>query len=157
MPIFIGIDPGLADMGFGVVSVSGGKEKCLAYGSIKTPAGQPTSERLLALFVKLGAVLDEYRPIRVGIEKLFFQKNVKTAMVVAEARGVIRLAVAQRNLSLIEMSPADVKLAVCGYGLADKRQVQTMVKTLLGLKEIPKPDDAADALAVALATAHWRL
>ena len=157
MPIFIGIDPGLADMGFGVVSVSGGQEKCLAYGSIKTPAGQPTSERLLALFVKLGAVLDEYRPIRVGIEKLFFQKNVKTAMVVAEARGVIRLAVAQRNLSLIEMSPADVKLAVCGYGLADKRQVQTMVKTLLGLKEIPKPDDAADALAVALATAHWRL
>ena len=157
MPIFIGIDPGLADMGFGVVSVSGGQEKCLAYGSIKTPAGQPTSERLLALFVKLGAVLDEYRPVRVGIEKLFFQKNVKTAMVVAEARGVIRLAVAQRNLSLIEMSPADVKLAVCGYGLADKRQVQTMVKTLLGLKEIPKPDDAADALAVALATAHWRL
>src|SRR3989344_5900550 len=92
MPIFIGIDPGLADMGFGVVSVSGGQEKCLAYGSIKTPAGQPTSERLLALFVKFGAALDEYRPVRVGIEKLFFQKNVKTAMVVAEARGGIRLA-----------------------------------------------------------------
>lgn len=154
MPIFLGIDPGIADMGFGVISVEKGKEKCLACGSVKTPAGAPVGRRLATLHAELSRLIVEFKPTRVGIEKLYFQNNAKTAMVVAEARGVIRLAVAQHGLPLIEFNPADVKIAVTGYGLADKKQVQEMVKILLGLKSVPKPDDAADALAVAIAAAH---
>jgi len=156
MPVYLGIDPGLADMGYGFISVEHGKEKFLACGSVKTPAGAPVGERLVTLHTRLKELIEEWKPSRVGIEKLYFQNNAKTAMVVAEARGVIRLCIAEYRLPLVEFNPADVKIAVCGYGLAKKPQVQTMVKTLLSLKAVPKPDDAADALAVAIAVAHTR-
>ncbi len=152
--IYLGIDPGIADMGFGVVVVEAGKERCLEYGSLKTAAGTPVGERLRTIHDGLSAIIRKYRPTTVGLEKLYFQKNVKTAMNVAEARGVILLCLAQHGLKVMEFNPSDIKIAVCGYGLADKSQVQRMVVTLLGLKEIPKPDDAADALAVALTAAH---
>ena len=154
--IILGIDPGYADAGFGVLDVSGPKEKILTFGSIQTPAGQPMGERLHKLHKELDQLITTYQPVCLAIEKLFFSKNVKTALSVAEARGVIRLCAEQRSLPCREFSPAEVKLAVCGHGSADKAQVQKMVKLLLGLKTIPKPDDAADALALALAAAYTR-
>jgi len=150
----IGIDPGLADAGFGVIEQFGGRPRCLAYGSLKTPAGMPGGERLRRLYDSCGALLDKYHPAEVGIEKLFFSKNVKTAIAVAEARGVIRLCIEQRGIPCREFSPGEVKDAVSGYGAAGKKQVQAMVKALLHLKEIPKPDDAADALALAITLAN---
>ncbi|MFA6603859.1 MAG: crossover junction endodeoxyribonuclease RuvC [Patescibacteria group bacterium] len=150
----IGIDPGIADAGFGVIEQSAGRPRCLAYGSLKTPAGMPGGERLRRLHENCGALLDKYRPAEVGIEKLFFSKNVKTAIAVAEARGVIRLCIEERGIPCREFSPGEVKDAVSGYGAAGKKQVQAMVKALLGLKEIPKPDDAADALALAITLAN---
>lgn len=141
-------------MGFGVIDSRGGRDLCVAFGSIKTPAGAPMDARLAQLHGELDGLIKRYRPTAVGIEKLYFSKNAKTAFMVAEARGVIRVCVAQNGLRCHELNPADVKIAVCGYGGADKGQVQRMVKTLLGLDVIPKPDDAADALAVAIATVH---
>src|SRR3989338_1085539 len=152
--IYLGIDPGIADMEYGFVDSRGGRDRCIAYGSIKTPAGASMDARLEQLHRELDALIKRYRPVAVGIEKLYFSKNVKTAFMVAEARGVIRVCVAQNGLRCHELNPSDVKIAVCGYGGADKGQVQRMVKTLLGLEAIPKPDDAADALAVAIATVH---
>jgi crossover junction endodeoxyribonuclease RuvC len=154
MPIYLGIDPGIADMGFGVISVDGREERCIAYGSLRTPAGMPLEQRLQKLYDGLEDLIKKYRPVAAGLENIYFQKNVKTAITVAEARGVICLCLAKNAVSFVEFNPADVKVAVCGYGLADKTQVQRMVQSLLKLKEIPKPDDAADALAIAIAAAH---
>jgi len=154
MPIYLGIDPGIADMGFGVIEVNGQKERCVAYGSLRTPAGMPLEKRLQTLYDGLEELIRKYKPVAVGLENIYFQKNVKTAIVVAQARGVICLCLAKNGASFSEFNPADVKMAVCGYGLADKTQVQRMVQALLKLKEVPKPDDAADALAIAIATAH---
>ncbi len=152
--IIIGIDPGLADAGYGIIASAGGRERCLAYGSLKTPAGLPTGERLKMIYDGLGALIEKFRPSEAAIEKLYFSTNVKTAIAVAEARGVIRLCLAAHGLDYREYNPADVKLAVSGYGRAAKPQMQKMTRILLGLKEIPKPDDAADALALAITRAH---
>lgn len=154
MQIFLGIDPGIADAGYGVIAKTlGGKERCLAYGSIRTDKDQPMELRLLRLRKEFSALLEKYKPNHVAIEKLFFQKNVSTAMAVAEARGVLRLCLAEAGVPCREFSPQDTKIAVCGHGAAEKGQVQRMVCSLLALPEIPKPDDAADALALALALA----
>jgi crossover junction endodeoxyribonuclease RuvC len=155
--ILLGLDPGYADLGYGVISVERGKETMVAYGSIKTPKEMAHADRLLKVYEVLQELIAKYRPEAVAFEKLFFSKNVKTALMVAEARGVIQVAVRGAGLSLVEFSPAQVKIAVCGHGAAEKTQVQKMVKVLLGLTEIPKPDDAADALAIAIALAHHRI
>lgn len=154
--IIIGIDPGYADAGFGVIVVGGGRDGCLECGSISTPAGQPPAKRLKHLYDQLAKLITKYQPRRAALEKLFFSKNVKTALLVAEARGVIQLCFEDHGVACREFSPAEVKIAVCGYGAADKKQMQQMVKTLLGLKAVPRPDDAADALALALALAHTK-
>ncbi len=152
--IIIGIDPGLADAGYGIIAASGGRERCLAYGSLRTPAGAPAEARLKMIYDGLSRLIERHHPAEAAIEKLFFSTNVKTALAVAEARGVIRLCLAAHGLPYREFGPADVKLAVSGYGRANKPQMQKMIRLLLGLKETPKPDDAADALALAITQAH---
>ena len=151
----LGIDPGFADMGYGVLSVEGGSEKMIVCGSIRTFAGAPLSERLLSIHTALLDLIRTHQPQAAAVERLFFSKNAKTAIAVAEARGVILLTLEQCGVRVVEFNPADVKLAVCGHGAAEKIQVQKMVARLLGLAEVPKPDDAADALALALTLAHW--
>ncbi len=146
----IGIDPGLALMGFGVVESDGYRFKMLDYGVIETPAHTEDADRLLALWRGLNELFEKYKPDAVGVEELFFNKNVKTAIAVGQARGVALLAVRNCGIPLYEYTPLQVKQAVVGYGRAEKIQIQMMVKTLLNLKEVPKPDDAADALAVAI-------
>lgn len=152
--VYLGIDPGLADAGYGVVAVVEGKEKCIAYGSIQTSAGDDAALRLREVSEELGALLEKFRPDCVAVEKLYFAKNAKTALAVAEARGVIRMTIALHDIPCREFNPADVKIAVCGHGTAPKKQVQRMVMSLLDLKELPKPDDAADALGLAIALAN---
>ncbi len=144
-------------MGYGIISSEGGKDHCLDYGSIRTSAGGSIATRLAFVYDKLSELINRYHPEVAAIEKLFFSKNVKTALLVAEARGVIRVCLEKHGVRCAEFSPADVKIAVCGHGSAAKNEVQKMVKMLLGLKEIPEPDDAADALALALALAHTRV
>lgn len=148
--IIVGFDPGLADTGWGVIEDQGGKLICLAYGSIKTPAKTETSERLETIYKKTEEILKKYNPELVAIEKLFFSRNVTSALLVGQARGVVLLAIEQAHLPLIEFTPNQVKQAVSCYGAAGKAQVQKMVKMILKLKEIPKPDDAADGLAIAI-------
>ncbi len=148
--IIIGFDPGLADTGYGVIEEQGNKLVCLDYGSIKTPAKTETSERLETIYNKICEILEKYRPSAVGIEKLFFSRNVTSAMLVGQARGVVLLAIEQAGIPMIEFTPNQVKQAVSCYGAAGKEQVQKMVKLILNLKEIPKPDDAADGLAIAI-------
>jgi len=148
--IIVGFDPGLADTGWGVIEDQGGKLICLAYGSIKTPAKTETSERLETIYKKTEEILKKYNPELVAIEKLFFSRNVTSALLVGQARGVVLLAIEQAHLPLIEFTPNQVKQAVSCYGAAGKAQIQKMVKMILKLKEIPKPDDAADGLAIAI-------
>lgn len=147
----LGIDPGLARIGFGLVLQRGNSLKALTYGCIETPSDLPLPERLLMLDRRLGELLDGGSPHFVAVERLFFGRNTTTAAMVWQARGVILLAGARRGLPLFEPKPSEVKLAVCGHGSADKVQVQGMVQRLLGLDEPPRSDDAADALAVAIA------
>lgn len=151
--IVLGIDPGTARLGYGFLRKDGSKLTHLTHGCLETPKGMPQPERLSYLHDALNALIDEHRPEHVGVEKLFFQKNVKTAMTVSEARGVVLLAMQGGGMEISEFTPMQIKMAVTGYGGADKRQVQEMVKRLLLLKEIPKPDDAADALAIAYCAA----
>ncbi len=150
----LGIDPGTAITGYGVVTEVEGSARALAYGVIRTPAHQPLPQRLVTIYAELNALLDRYQPRAVAVEEVFFSKNARTALSVGHARGVVLLAVAQRNIPLFHYKPTQVKQAVTGYGGADKRQVQEMVRMLLGLEEIPRPDDAADALAIALCHLH---
>ncbi len=150
--VIIGFDPGLADTGFGVIEDHGGKFVCLDYGSIKTPARSATSERLATIYTKAQELIKKYKPDIIGIEKLFFSRNVTSAMLVGQARGVVLLAIEQAGVQVIEFTPNQVKQAVSCYGAAGKSQVQKMVKMILNLKEIPKPDDAADGLAIAICT-----
>jgi crossover junction endodeoxyribonuclease RuvC len=152
--VYLGIDPGIADTGFGLVRKEGPKMICLAYGSIKTAATKPLDERLLELHGSLREIIERFKPDMVGIEELFFAKNAKTALVVGQARGVALLTIKQYGLPMMEFTPLQVKQAVSTYGRADKGQVQRMVKMLLNLKVIPKPDDAADALAIAICAAN---
>lgn len=146
----IGFDPGLADTGFGIIETDGNRVVCLEYGSIKTPAKTELPVRLLTIYKKVLQLIKKYKPDRIGVEQLFFSKNVKTAMTVGQARGVILLAIASTSIPLFEFTPNQVKQAVSAYGSASKDQIQRMVKIILNLKEIPKPDDAADALAIAI-------
>ena len=148
--VILGIDPGIADTGYGVITVSGSTVRCLTYGSIKTSSKSTLMTRLGELHQELLLILDAYQPDLVSVEELFFSKNVKTAITVGEARGVILLTLQERGCSLVEFKPSQVKQAVAAYGAATKDQVQQMVKSILGLKTIPKPDDAADALALAI-------
>ncbi len=153
--LVIGIDPGTASTGYGLVRQHPSSQlELITYGLISTAAEKPSSIRLLDLFSELSVVLDDFKPDEAAIEKLYFQRNVSTAISVGQARGVAMLVFAQAGIAVEEYSPTEVKLAVSGYGGADKRQVQTMVKALLNMEEIPKPDDAADALAVAICHCH---
>jgi crossover junction endodeoxyribonuclease RuvC len=154
--ILLGIDPGFADMGWGVIAVEGGTPTCLAYGSVKTAKGERAEKRLKQVYDELSKIITIHKPQSAAIEKLFFSKNVKTAMSVAEARGVIRLCLEDLGIPTREFSPAEVKTAVCGHAAAEKKEMQKMVRTLLRLNETPKPDDAADALAMALTQAFTR-
>ncbi len=151
----LGLDPGTAITGYGVIDLlPGGEVRAVAYGVLRTPARQPLPERLQQLYKALQALLTLHRPEQAAVEKLFFQRNVTTAMAVGQARGVTLLALAQHEIPVAEYTPNEVKEAVTGYGSADKQQVQRMVQALLGLDERPRPDDAADALAVALCHAQ---
>ncbi|MEK7652925.1 MAG: crossover junction endodeoxyribonuclease RuvC [Patescibacteria group bacterium] len=148
--IILGIDPGLADTGYGVIKKDGQKLEAVAYGSIKTKRGLPLAERLLQIEDNVSKLIKKYKPNRVVIEELFFCKNARTALVVGQARGVVILSAAKNGIPILEFTPLQVKQAATGYGQADKRQVQEMVKVILNLKNIPQPDDAADALAIAI-------
>jgi len=152
--IVLGIDPGTAITGYGLVAGLQGKEQMLAYGCIRTSPDFSMPERLLKLKQELEYLIDQYRPEVVAIEELFHYKNAKTVITVAQARGVVMCTAAQRLLNVVEYTPLQVKQSVVGYGQADKKQVQIMVARILGLDKIPRPDDAADALAVAICHLH---
>ena len=152
--IILGIDPGLAIVGWGVLDYSGSKFRVIGYGSLQTPAEMKTEDRLAAIYQEMIQLIDTYHPEQMAVEELFFNTNITTGIRVAEARGVILLAGRQKNVALFEYTPLQVKQAVAGYGRADKKQVITMVTSLLRLKEPPKPDDTADALAIAVCHAH---
>lgn len=147
----LGIDPGTATTGFGVVEEdSQGQLISVGYGTIITPPDMSVEKRLLSIYEQLKEIILLYKPQAAAVEKLFFYKNVTTAMAVGQSRGVVVLSFAQAGLPIGEYTPLEVKQAVTGYGNADKKQIQQMVKVLLNLETIPKPDDAADALAVAI-------
>lgn len=146
----LGIDPGTGILGFGVVEVSGSKAKMVTAGVIRTPANTPLPERLQEIYEGISQIISETKPQIMSIEKLFFARNVTTAISVSHARGVAMLAGQQAGLEIAEYTPLQIKQTLTGYGRADKKQVQEMVRLHLGLKSVPKPDDAADALAAAI-------
>ena len=152
--IILGIDPGLATLGYGVIEADNNRRRLIQFGTLTTPAGQPMPQRLRAIFQGMNQLMDIYQPDDVAFEELFFSKNITTGMAVSAARGVALVAVVQRTDNLYEYTPMQIKQAVTGYGSADKHQVQQMVKMLLNMKDIARPDDAADALAVALTHAN---
>ncbi|MFH0739542.1 MAG: crossover junction endodeoxyribonuclease RuvC [bacterium] len=146
----MGIDPGTATTGFGIIKKDRSNFLMLDYGVIATSPKETASKRLEKIFQEISLILKKHKPNLVVVEKLYFFKNLKTAMPVAEARGVILLATQQNKIKLIELTPLEVKMGICGYGRAEKQQVQKMVKEILKLEKIPKPDDSADALALAI-------
>ncbi len=150
----LGIDPGYAIIGFGIIEYEGGKFKVVDYGKITTPAGQSLSKRLKSIYDAMTNIFERYKIDVMAVEELFFNTNVKTAIAVGHARGVILLSAENAKVPLYEYTPLQIKQAVVGYGRADKNQVQQMVKMFLKLKEVPKPDDTADALAVAICHAN---
>jgi crossover junction endodeoxyribonuclease RuvC len=153
--LVVGIDPGTATTGYGFVSENDqGELIAIDYGVIQTSAGLPMEQRLLHLYQDLKSLLLLHRPDQCAVEKLFFSRNVTTAIAVGQGRGVVLLALAEAGLSVAEYTPLQVKDAVIGYGRADKRQIQEMMKAMLGLADIPRPDDAADALAIAITHLH---
>ena len=152
--IILGIDPGLAIVGWGVVDCTAGRFKTLGYGSIQTPAGTRTEQRLASIYQQLNAVIDHFHPEDMAVEELFFTNNITTGIRVAEARGIVLLCGEQKGIRIAEYTPMQVKQAVVGYGKAEKRQVITMVTSLLKLPAPPKPDDTADALAIAICHGH---
>ena len=155
--LVIGIDPGTATTGYGIIEENDKKEiRVVTYGIIKTAPDVSAEKRLLEINQQLNELLLLHRPDCSAVEKLFFQRNVTTAIAVGQARGVLLLSLAQRDIPVFEYTPNEVKQSVTGYGAADKKQVQEMIRTILHLKEIPKPDDAADALAIALCHLHSR-
>jgi len=154
--VIIGVDPGLAIVGYGVVDYSQKTRAfvTLDYGAITTPSGAPVSERLAIIYDEISELVSMYRPQAMAVEELFFNTNQKTALAVAEARGVIMLCAKKRGIELFEYTPLQVKQAVVGYGRAEKSQVIAMVKTILNLRAAPKLDDTADALAIAVCHAR---
>jgi len=153
--VVIGIDPGTAITGYGVIrELAGGELEWINHGVITTPSDWDEPRRLLHIYRSLSQIIKENQPDCCAVEKLFFQKNVRTAFSVGQGRGAALIAAAEADLSVGEYTPLEIKLAVVGYGNADKNQVQQMVKILLNLRELPEPDDAADALAVAICYLH---
>lgn len=152
--MILGIDPGFATVGFGVVSPEGGRTRLVRCGTITTPAGRPLPDRLLQIEDDMSELLSTFRPKAMAVEELFFHNNVTTGIGVAQARGVILTAAARAGVPIFEYTPSQVKQSVVGYGKAEKRQVMEMTRRLLGLKAVPKPDDAADAVAIALCHAR---
>ena len=152
--IMLGIDPGLATLGYGVIEAKAEKQRLIQYGTITTPAKMDIPHRLQLIHPRMNELLDTYIPDEVAFEELFFSKNITTGISVSMARGVAILAVIERTGELYEYTPMQIKQAVTGYGGADKSQVQNMVRILLGMQEIARPDDAADALAVAITHAN---
>jgi crossover junction endodeoxyribonuclease RuvC len=153
--LVIGIDPGTASTGYGLIRQSQNNQlELVDYGLISTAAGRPMPARLLDIYSALSDVLERYQPDSAAVEQIFFQRNVKTALMVGQARGVALLSLAKMEVTVDEYTPSEIKLAVSGYGNADKNQMQTMVKALLKMDHLPKPDDAADALAVAICHCH---
>ena len=152
--LILGIDPGTAIMGYGLIEQQANRLRAVAYACWRTPGGMELSQRLLRLYESLHGLLQEYRPDVVAVEELFFNRNTTTALSVGHARGIVLLAAAQQEIPVCEYTPLQVKQAVTGYGKADKQQMQQMVRALLALPEIPRPDDTADALAVAICHAH---
>lgn len=150
----LGIDPGTATTGYGVVDKVGSMPVMVDYGTILTSPRDSASQRLLEIHTRMNEIIDEYSPDVVVMERLFFAKNQTTAIAVGKSCGVIQFAAASRGIEVIEYTPPEVKQAVVGYGSADKKQVQYMIQRILSLKEIPKPDDAADALALCVCHAH---
>lgn len=146
----IGIDPGTGILGFGVIDIARGKANLVDAGVIRTPVKEDDAVRLLTIYDELTQIIKETKPQLMSVEKLFFARNVTTAITVSQARGVVLLCAMQSGLAIHEFTPLQIKQAVTGYGKADKRQMQEMVRVILELKEIPKPDDAADALAAAI-------
>jgi len=152
--IVLGIDPGTAALGYGLVEQQAGRLRAVEFGCLVTSADLPLGDRLAVIHAKVADLIREHRPVLMGVERLFFSRNVQTAFAVGQARGVVLLAAAQARIPVREATPNEVKLAVAGSGSADKLQVQKMVAAILGLKALPEPDDAADALAMAICVAH---
>lgn len=152
--IILGIDPGYAIVGVGVVKYEKNNFKPIEFGAVTTPAGMPFSDRLQKIFIDITEIIKKYKPDALSIEKLFFNTNTTTAIDVAQARGVILLAARMCGVPVFEYTPLQVKQAVTGYGRAEKHQIQELTKILLGLPKCPKPDDTADALALAICHAH---
>lgn len=150
----LGIDPGTGILGFGVIEVVKGKTQLVDAGVIRTPVHEDDAVRLQTIFDELTDIIEHTKPEVMSVEKLFFARNVTTAMTVAQARGVVLLCGKQAGLDIYEYTPLQIKMAVTGYGKADKKQIQEMVRVILGLKEVPKPDDCADAIAAALTHAQ---
>ncbi len=152
--LVLGIDPGLATTGYGLVRENERGLRAIAYGVVTTRPSQALTERLQTLYQELSGLVTEHRPNTAAVEELFFSRNVRTAMSVGQARGVALLALADAGLSVAEYTPLTIKQSISGYGGADKRQMQMMVQRLLNLSDVPRPDDAADALAVAICHLH---
>lgn len=152
--VILGIDPGYGTVGYGVIRYEKCQLRPIQYGAITTKAGQPMPQRLREIYDDIGTLIDTFHPDEVSIEELYFSKNITTGIQVAQARGVILLACAQRGLEPASYTPNQVKMAVVGYGNADKKQMMEMTRGLLHLTKLPRPDDAADALALAICHAH---
>jgi crossover junction endodeoxyribonuclease RuvC len=152
--IILGVDPGTAALGYGIVERNAGRLRAIDYGCLETSPDLTLPERLLAIHSLLDDLIQLHEPAVVAVERLFFSRNAQTAIAVGQARGVVLLAAAQHGRPVREATPNEVKTAVAGYGAADKQQVQRMVQLVLGMKELPTPDDAADALAVAVCIAN---
>ena len=150
----LGIDPGVATVGFGVIDSEGGRQRMVQYGAITTPAGMPLAARLVQIGGDLEQLIRQFQPDEMSIEELFFSKNITTGIAVAHGRGVLLYTAEKMHLPVYEYTPMQIKQAVVGYGLAEKRQVMDMTRRILKLAQIPKPDDAADALALAICHGH---
>lgn len=152
--IILGIDPGYATVGYGVIEYNGNSFRTIDYGAVTSPANLPFPRRLEMVYDGICELCEKFKPDAVSVEELFFNTNLKTGIAVSHGRGVILLAIQKCNIPFYEYTPLQVKQSVVGYGRAEKKQVMIMTKTLLGLEKIPKPDDAADALALAICHAH---
>lgn len=150
----LGIDPGTGILGFGVIDVTKGKAQLVDGGVIRTPVKEDDAVRLVTIFEELTDIIAATKPTIMSVERLFFSRNVTTAMTVSQARGVVLLCGKQAGLEIVEYTPMQIKMAITGYGKADKKQMQEMVRVILGLETVPKPDDAADAIAAALTHAQ---
>jgi crossover junction endodeoxyribonuclease RuvC len=150
----LGVDPGTGILGFGIIESSGGKAQLVDAGVIRTPVKEDDAVRLLTIYDELTDIIESTKPELMSVEKLFFARNVTTAITVAQARGVVLLCGKQAQLDIYEYTPLQIKMALTGYGKADKKQIQEMVRIVLNLSEVPKPDDCADALAAALTHAQ---